>query len=77
MSGPIIRKYGFANFEKIFGIRAIQHGSDTPESQAAEAEATKAGPGLPPDLAHQPVDPNSPESSGEMVPSTEFGASGG
>jgi hypothetical protein len=30
MSGPIIRKYGFPNFEKIFGTRAPQHGTDDP-----------------------------------------------
>ena len=76
MSGPIVRKYGFANFEKIFGKRDIQHGADTPETQAAEAVATKAGASLPPDVAHHPVDPNAPESSGEMAPSTEFGATG-
>ena len=28
MSGPIIRKYGFPNFEKIFGERALEHGVD-------------------------------------------------
>jgi hypothetical protein len=34
MSGPIVRKYGFPNFDKIFGERPLQHG-------AAESEATK------------------------------------
>ena len=28
MSGPIIRKYGFANFDKIFGERELKHGSE-------------------------------------------------
>jgi hypothetical protein len=28
MSGPIIRKYGFPNFEKIFGERPLEHGLD-------------------------------------------------
>lgn len=28
MSGPIVRKYGFPNFEKIFGKREAQHGTD-------------------------------------------------
>jgi hypothetical protein len=28
MSGPIVRKYGFPNFEKIFGERALEHGTD-------------------------------------------------
>ncbi len=28
MSGPIVRKYGFPNFEKIFGPKPILHGAD-------------------------------------------------
>jgi hypothetical protein len=28
MSGPIVRKYGFPNFEKIFGERPLEHGLD-------------------------------------------------
>lgn len=28
MSGPIVRKYGFPNHEKIFGERAVEHGLD-------------------------------------------------
>ncbi len=34
MSGPIVRKYGFPNFEKIFGEREIKHGA------GSEAPAT-------------------------------------
>ncbi len=34
MSGPIIRKYGFPNFEAIFGKREIQHGA--PEAATPE-----------------------------------------
>ncbi|MEO6809654.1 MAG: hypothetical protein ABI353_11135 [Isosphaeraceae bacterium] len=41
MSGPIIRKYGFANFEKIFGPREIQHGVDEPDDAATPADPTK------------------------------------
>lgn len=26
MSGPIVRKYGFPNFEQIFGKRELEHG---------------------------------------------------
>jgi hypothetical protein len=40
MSGPIVRRYGFPNFEKIFGERRLEHGveeSETPEAQAEEA----------------------------------------
>jgi len=32
MSGPIVRRYGFPNFEKIFGERPIEHGTEEPES---------------------------------------------
>ena len=35
MSGPIVRRYGFPNFEKIFGERPIEHGADEPESTEA------------------------------------------
>lgn len=51
MSGPIIRKYGFPNFEKIFGEREIKHGApDEPPVPPTEAPAT----------AGKPVDPGSP-----------------
>jgi hypothetical protein len=30
MSGPIVRKYGFPNFEQIFGKREPQHGVESP-----------------------------------------------
>ena len=52
MSGPIIRKYGFPNFDEIFGKRELQHGvddkeapkeadskSDKPEAKDAEPKA--------------------------------------
>ena len=44
MSGPIVRKYGFPNFEKIFGERELQHGVEelteaTPDPEAAPANA--------------------------------------
>jgi hypothetical protein len=42
MSGPIIRKYGFPNFEKIFGERPLEHGADEAESEAAPAEKPEA-----------------------------------
>lgn len=52
MSGPIIRKYGFPNFEKIFGERPLEHGvdepnldekaADQPESSKPDAEASKS-----------------------------------
>jgi hypothetical protein len=53
MSGPIVRKYGFPNFEKIFGEREVQHGVDdttsapdtpdpTPDNVAARKPSKKA-----------------------------------
>jgi hypothetical protein len=52
MSGPIVRKYGFPNFEKIFGERELKHGTEgqapttpTPTDPAKPAqvdEPTKA-----------------------------------
>jgi hypothetical protein len=37
MSGPIVRKYGFPNFEQIFGKRELEHGVDEPEGEADPA----------------------------------------
>ncbi len=37
MSGPIVRKYGFPNFEKIFGERKLEHGADEEEQSQATA----------------------------------------
>jgi hypothetical protein len=43
MSGPIVRKYGFPNFEKIFGERPLEHGLDEGEETTAQpAESTAA-----------------------------------
>jgi hypothetical protein len=36
MSGPIVRRYGFPNFEQIFGKRELEHGI---EEGGNEAEA--------------------------------------
>jgi hypothetical protein len=51
MSGPIVRKYGFPNFDKIFGERALEHGVDEeekpveqPEMESSSAPAKKAVP---------------------------------
>jgi hypothetical protein len=43
MSGPIVRKYGFPNFDKIFGERPLQHGVDAPEQSADQTENAEAG----------------------------------
>ncbi|HEV3167338.1 MAG TPA: hypothetical protein VGZ22_25235 [Isosphaeraceae bacterium] len=40
MSGPIVRKYGFPNFEKIFGEREPQHGVEEGEVSPAESQAS-------------------------------------
>jgi hypothetical protein len=53
MSGPIVRKYGFPNFDQIFGKRELEHGVDDqdeapteeakkPAEPAAKADAPKA-----------------------------------
>ncbi len=42
MSGPIVRRYGFPNFEKIFGERPIEHGAEEPASSEARADETDA-----------------------------------
>jgi hypothetical protein len=41
MSGPIVRKYGFPNFDRIFGKRPLQHGVDATERAADQSEKTK------------------------------------
>jgi hypothetical protein len=46
MSGPIVRKYGFPNFEKIFGKRPLQHGLEEPPA-GAEAPSPGARPAQP------------------------------
>jgi len=38
MSGPIVRKYGFPNFDKIFGERPLQHGAEESEQIEGETE---------------------------------------
>jgi hypothetical protein len=53
MSGPIVRKYGFPNFEQIFGKRELEHGVDDPETPAeppkdAPAPAEKPAASKPP-----------------------------
>jgi hypothetical protein len=56
MSGPIVRKYGFPNFEKIFGERELKHGVEgeptTPPASPSPAEPTK------PDQAAEPTKPD-------------------
>lgn len=45
MSGPIVRKYGFPNFDQIFGKRELEHGvdeSETPPAAPADEPARDA-----------------------------------
>src|SRR6478609_4478347 len=47
MSGPIVRRYGFPNFEKIFGERPIEHGveeTESPDARPDGREATESKP---------------------------------
>jgi len=37
MSGPIVRRYGFPNFDKIFGERPLEHGVEEPEQPETPA----------------------------------------
>ena len=45
MSGPIIRKYGFPNFENIFGKRDLEHGTEeaAPKADAPGQASPKGG----------------------------------
>jgi hypothetical protein len=54
MSGPIVRRYGFPNFEQIFGKREMQHGVDEAESPAEKSAATA-------DAAKKPQDEPEPK----------------
>jgi hypothetical protein len=74
MSGPIVRKYGFPNFDKIFGKKEVPHGSSEP--QGMEGEAVND---LIPDLpkTHDPVDAQTASERNEIAPSTEFGQASG
>lgn len=39
MSGPITRRYGFPNFDKIFGPKPVLHGADDEPPKAGGGEA--------------------------------------
>jgi len=38
VSGPIVRKYGFPNFEQIFGKRELEHGVEENKTPAQEPD---------------------------------------
>jgi hypothetical protein len=48
MSGPIIRKYGFPNFERIFGKRPLEHGVDEPADNEHAVKGDENSSGLMP-----------------------------
>ncbi len=58
MSGPIVRKYGFPNFEKIFGERDIKHGGEPPKPADEPAEPAQGEPQA--DASPAPVEPPKP-----------------
>ena len=67
MSGPIIRKYGFPNFDQIFGKRDLEHGVEEGETPSADAPnpPTKAeGPGQ---GEKSPADPARPSNAGNAT----------
>jgi hypothetical protein len=44
MSGPIVRKYGFPNFDKIFGKRELEHGVEEPPADTEGGSKTPSEP---------------------------------
>ncbi len=42
MSGPIVRRYGFPNFEQIFGKRPLEHGVDEHDAEPGTPGAERA-----------------------------------
>ncbi|HZW33587.1 MAG TPA: hypothetical protein VFF52_22900 [Isosphaeraceae bacterium] len=63
MSGPIVRRYGFPNFEKIFGAKPLEHGVE--EGEHPESPGQKAGPAEP-----KPEAPERAKESGTTQPKT-------
>jgi hypothetical protein len=63
MSGPIVRKYGFPNFEKIFGEKPLEHGV---EEETREKEAETPSPGSKPSDS-----PSSAEPSQQAAPRSQ------
>ena len=59
MSGPIIRKYGFPNFEAIFGAREVPHGG--PEEPAEKPSTDQENKPTPTDDGSPPGANATPE----------------
>jgi hypothetical protein len=59
MSGPIIRKYGFPNFENIFGKRDLEHGAEETPAKADVPDPTPK----PEVTSGKPNEPGTPKPS--------------
>ncbi|QDV38588.1 hypothetical protein [Tautonia plasticadhaerens] len=46
MSGPIVRKYGFPNFDKIFGPKPVMHGANDESPGAEDGKARVEAPAV-------------------------------
>ena len=67
MSGPIVRKYGFPNFDKIFGERGLEHGveeAETPSTDVPNPPTKTEGPAQ---GAEKPGDPARPSGAGNAT----------
>lgn len=64
MSGPIVRKYGFPNHEKIFGKKPIEHGVDESDSPTPDSPVSSEATTRPTDRVLPADDPNAPRSGG-------------
>jgi hypothetical protein len=51
MSGPIVRKYGFPNFDKIFGAKEVPHGRDDTTAAASPSSGSPATNSTAPDAS--------------------------
>jgi hypothetical protein len=61
MSGPIVRRYGFPNFEKIFGERPVEHGVDEPTSSGDRPDQSAEKDPKPSPPKHEGDEPGRPD----------------
>ena len=61
MSGPIVRRYGFPNFDRIFGAKPLEHGVE--EAEQPKSSGEEAGPAEP-----KPEAPGLAKESGTTTP---------
>jgi hypothetical protein len=43
MSGPIVRRYGFPNFDRIFGAKPLEHGVEETDQPGATGQGQESG----------------------------------